>query len=111
MARGRKRHRKKAAKKAEAERKRWLEAMKRGFVYSPFIPLQTTLTILGVEPSAVDQLAAVADPDGEAAQRVKEWEERNTDWDDLRKSIKRRHSYKIKPVDPKFSATGSVANL
>jgi hypothetical protein len=26
-------------------------------------------------PSAVDRLAAIADPDGEAARRIKEWEE------------------------------------
>jgi hypothetical protein len=111
MARGRKRYQKKAAKKkAETERQLWLEAMKRGFVYAPYIPLEVTPTFLGVEPSAVDQLAAVADPEGEGAQRVKEWEERNADWDDLKGAVRRRN-YKIKPADPKFFGSCSAANL
>ena len=37
------------------------------------------------EPSAVDRLAAIEDPDGETAKRVRRWEEleqlrKNTDW-------------------------------
>lgn len=98
-------------KAAEAEQKRWREAMAQRFYHQPYIPLQVTPTVFGVEPSAVDRLAAVADPDGEAARRVAEWKKRQASWDEMWNSLRRRHSYKTKPINPKFFGTATVANL
>lgn len=44
------------------------------FVSDPSTPAGDVLAAFGIEPSAVDRLAAIEDPDGEAGQRVKEWE-------------------------------------
>lgn len=63
------------------------QALKRGFYYKPFVPLQVTGTFFNPEPSVVDRLAAKADPAGEAARRVREWEEVKAAEDRLQESI------------------------
>ena len=53
------------------------------------------------EPSAVDQLAAIQDPDGEAAQKVKDWKA----W---RTKVRR---FAVQPMRPEFVETVTVENL
>jgi len=72
----------------EADKKLWKEAVERGFYYKPFVPLQITANFFAQEPSAVDRLAAKADPAGEAAKRVREWEEAKAVEDRFRASVR-----------------------
>ncbi|HUX15830.1 MAG TPA: hypothetical protein VMW52_05120 [Phycisphaerae bacterium] len=60
---------------SEHQRELQRQAVKRGFYFKPFIPLQITGDFFFQEPSAVEQLAAIADPNSDAARRVRAWEE------------------------------------
>jgi len=74
-----------------------------GYIFAPYIPEVPATTVdpndfslrksimsrharRFEEPSAVDQLAAIADPEGEAARRVREWRE----WREWRSLINQR---------------------
>ena len=83
-----------------------------GRFYAPYIPRERSPKLIDpndfslrkglrsrlfpAEPSAVDQLAALADPDGDAGRRVEEW--------------KNRPKWKVY-VDPGHTATIAVDNL
>lgn len=77
-----------------------------GYVFSPFRSRHSVL--FPTEPSAVDQLAALSDQDGEAAERVKAWKKAREEQAERRKKWK---VYKDPTFTPVFVGRATVDNL
>jgi hypothetical protein len=98
-----------------------------GLIYSPYIPDASTPKALDPsdfsvrkglrtrffpqEPSAVDQLAALEAPDGEAGQRVAEWKERERKGSLLNKRWKVYTDPLYDKPNPDFFGICTVENL
>lgn len=78
-------------------------------VYSPYIPLQVTPTLLNPEPDVIEKLAAVVDPELKAKHEANAaLNHERVEW---MKDVMRRHGKKIKLVKPEFFKTVTITNL
>jgi hypothetical protein len=80
-----------------------------GQIHAPYIPMQTTPSLLKTEPSIVDHVAALDEENGAAARkRIADWEKDKATWNELRSRIRKRG---VVIPRPDFFAKVDVTNL